>query len=90
MKKHRIAILLCSLVTILAVSTVWAAERSEVSSKVAWQHLAMDAGTTVKDSELARKINKLGNEGWELVTVTPVNENGTTEKLIYFFKKPVR
>jgi hypothetical protein len=74
----------------VAVSTVWAADRSPAPAADGWQHLAMDAGTSVKGPELARKINEIGRDGWELVTVTPVSKDGSTESFVYFFKKPLK
>lgn len=73
-----------------ALSVVWAADRSSATPSEGWQHLAMDAGSSTKDSELGKKINELGRDGWELVTVTPVQEQGSTAKFIYFFKKPLK
>jgi hypothetical protein len=55
-----------------------------------WQHLALTnvIGQT-PNSELARNINKLGREGWELVSVGNIVESGTTTKTIFYFKKPL-
>jgi hypothetical protein len=55
-----------------------------------WQHLALHAekGGIVTDPNLGRQINRLGDEGWELVDVETVIENGTTQKAVYFFKRP--
>jgi hypothetical protein len=46
---------------------------------VQWEHLAMptDAGI----------LSRLGEEGWELVDVETIVENGTTKKAVYFFKR---
>jgi hypothetical protein len=74
---------------IITASAVWAAERSAEPSSGGWQHLALDSGPSVKDAELAGKINDLGRKGWELVTVTPVNQDGATKSQIYYFKKPL-
>ena len=55
----------------------------------AWQHLAMEhEGATITDTpDLARKINRLGDEGWQLVDVESISEGGTTTKMICFFKR---
>ncbi|GEM_PF-1490353 len=73
----------------ITVSAVWAAERSAEPTSGGWQHLVLDAGPTIKDAELAGKINDLGRKGWEVVTVTPLNQDGSTKTLIYYFKKPL-
>jgi hypothetical protein len=54
-----------------------------------WQHLALehDGAKVVGDPELARKINQLGIEGWELVDVEGVLDAGTTKKTVFFFKR---
>jgi hypothetical protein len=59
-------------------------------SAIQWQHLALAQviGETPK-SELARSINKLGREGWELVSVEGVTESGSTTQTVFYFKKPL-
>ena len=56
-----------------------------------WQHLALnhDAAKAWNDKELAKQINKLGREGWELVSVLNFHKEGTTDSTIYYFKKPL-
>ena len=55
-----------------------------------WEHLAFEhAGASIKgDPELAQQINRLGNEGWELVDVEMTSEAGTTRGKTFFFKRP--
>jgi len=89
MKTRILLIITIAAGIIVAASAVWAAEQPAIPSSGGWQHLALNAGTSTKDSDLARKINELGRKGWELVTVTPISKNGTTGTLIYFFKKPL-
>lgn len=56
----------------------------------AWRHLALThEGKSVLDApDLARKIDSLGDEGWQLVDVESIVEAGTTTKVVFFFKRP--
>ena len=55
-----------------------------------WRHLSLThmIGETPK-AELARSINKLGREGWEMVSVGNIIESGTTTKTVFYFKRPL-
>jgi hypothetical protein len=54
-----------------------------------WEHAAMTHNqSAVGGAELSRQINQMGNEGWELVNVSNVLKDGTTEKTIFYFKRP--
>ena len=53
-----------------------------------WEHLAL-TNDLKQDAaaDVARRINKLGGEGWQLVDVEGVSDNGTTTKTVYYFKR---
>lgn len=55
-----------------------------------WEHMAMsvDAENGFGGADTSRRIVQLGNEGWELVDVETVVKDGTTTKVVYFFKRP--
>lgn len=84
-----IMILFC---TIIAIQVLAQDQREEGIKPPAagWQHLSLTSATgdTAK-SELGKKINKLGREGWELVSVENIIESGTTTKTVFYFKKPL-
>jgi hypothetical protein len=79
----------CSVVTM----QVLAKDQSEhivKPSSTGWQHLALTH--TVGDTperELGQNINKLGRDGWELVSVGNITKSGTTTQTIFYIKKPL-
>ena len=79
--------------TLVLAAGLWAQETKDTTAELAvkkWQHLALeqDGPGLSKDPEFARKINRLGNDGWELVNVETVIKNGSTKGSIFFFKRP--
>mgnify|MGYP006908251689 CR=1 FL=1 len=56
-----------------------------------WEHLALthELKGGQSNAEVAREIIRLGREGWELVSVANFQENGTTTKTAYYFKRPL-
>lgn len=61
-------------------------QQADTSRPTTWRHLALsDAGQS--DAELARKINQLGDDGWELVDVETYPEPDAKIKTVYYFKK---
>ncbi|MCD8538572.1 MAG: DUF4177 domain-containing protein [Leadbetterella sp.] len=48
-------------------------------------------GTKVESEKLETEINKLGSEGWELVSTMDTNAGyGATQEIILFFKRESR
>jgi len=82
-------LLLCTII----VMQVWAQGQNRDEMKPAttgWQHLAFTYTISeTPKAELARNINKLGREGWEMVSVGNVIASGTTTQTIFYFKKPL-
>ena len=89
--KPLLPLLLAAVLTGIAIS-IWAADSTTpTSGKVtAWEHLVFEREGNVvsSDRDLAATINRLGNEGWEMFTVTPVQQDGTTKRLQFYFKRP--
>ncbi len=76
--------------------SLWAqddpAEKPAVASATKqWQHLALAHNTAElgNDAQLAKQINKLGRDGWEMVTVLNFSEDGSTNNTMYYFKRPL-
>ena len=88
-----ISILLCTvaLVSVHAQKSDRSAPRGAASAPQKWEHLGFprDASEPFSDPEFAKRINKLGNEGWELITVLNFTKEGTTTKTVYYFKRPL-
>lgn len=89
MKNQRAFLGTIIIIGVVAVTAVFAAEPARPLESKTWQHLAFETEPNLKGPDTARQINRLGRDGWELVDVTPVSQDGSTEKLIYFFKKPL-
>ena len=54
-----------------------------------WEHIALSvSGESVTDEQTSRQIVRLGNDGWELVDVESLVNDGTTTKVVYCFKRP--
>ncbi len=53
-----------------------------------WQAMALTQSMNrTSNSEIARRINQAGHDGWELVSVEGIMEDGTTTHTVYYFKK---
>jgi hypothetical protein len=91
--RTRMRLLGLTLLGILVAMQAWAQGPGDSQGKPAamtWQHLALTQtlGQTPEE-ELSRSINKLGREGWELVSVGNITKAGTTTKTVFYFKKPL-
>jgi hypothetical protein len=82
-------IILCAVIAVQVLAQEANQDERKPKAK-SWQHLALTnlIGQT-PNSELARNINKLGRDGWELVSVGNIVESGTTTRTIFYFKKPL-
>ena len=90
------AAVLFTVVACLGLSwNLWAQDDAAADAAPAvakqWQHLALahNAAEKGNDGELARQINKLGREGWEMVTVLNFSEDGSTNNTMYYSKRPL-
>lgn len=83
--KTRVTAALASASAAVAV-TLLAADPDHPRRK-AWQHLALHHALGEKPAELARRINTLGEDGWELVSVDSLAKDGTTTKSAHYFKR---
>jgi hypothetical protein len=82
-------LLLCTIIAVQVLAQESSGKQVKPSS-TGWQHLALTnvIGETPQ-SELASNINRLGREGWELVSVGNISASGTTTKTIFYFKRPL-
>lgn len=86
---HGIVILLCTIIAVQVLAQDHSREKVKPSA-TKWEHCAL---TNIIDetpqNELASSINKLGREGWELISVGNITESGTTTKTVFYFKRPL-
>lgn len=92
MKKNICYLLALFSAALVLVGHLWAQDTKPASQGAPpnrWQHMAIEQDATlgIRDPEMARKINQLGTEGWELVDVEGVLESGTTSRRIFYFKR---
>lgn len=82
----------CITIAIAAFAYTASAQNTDASKKAtaSWEHLAMshDGADVQGDAQLSSQIVRLGNDGWELVTVSTVVKAGTTVKTVFYFKRP--
>lgn len=88
--KTIVLVLLCCTLAIPLAYTLAAPAAEQVNGqgdRAAWQHLALPHEGASLDADLSRQINRLGDDGWQLVGVTPIAKDGTTVQTIYYFKR---
>lgn len=87
-RAHWVVICLCLAATFYAFTAK--AQEPAAQPAFSWEHLAITSknANIQEDKNLAQQINRVGNDGWELVNVTAVQKNGTTEKMVFCFKRP--
>ncbi len=54
-----------------------------------WQHMAIPHVLDKGYGDLGHQINKAGREGWELVSVANISNEGTTTETVFYFKRPL-
>jgi len=69
------------------IATTPAQNQDLADQPASWRHLALTAKESDR-ADLARQINQLGADGWELVDVENFVSGGETVKSVYYFKKP--
>ena len=94
MKNPKLKIALALAACLGLTLNLWAQDKPEVEPVAAtkkWQHLALphDTATLGNDQDLAKQINQLGRDGWEMITVLNFSKEGTTNNTMYYFKRPL-
>ena len=86
---HCIVILLCTFIAVQVLAQDRSREQVKPSA-TRWEHCALtNVISETPQNELASSINKLGREGWELISVGSIAESGTTNKTVFYFKRPL-
>lgn len=81
---------LCACLALVPLAYAYAAPSTEPGNNTAgaWEHLALTHTGTDLDAGLGKQINKLGDEGWELVSVVSTVRDSATDSIIFCFKRP--
>ena len=81
-----VIILICAVITVKVLA---AEHEGRELSTTKWQYLALthELVRDVSSDGLGTRITKLGQDGWELVSVENFSESGTTTKTVFYFKR---
>ena len=84
------ALLVIVSLTLLAYSAMAQDPGGGSSQVTMWEHAALThpSADVAGDAELSSKIIEMGDNGWELVSVSTVVDDGTTKSTIFYFKRP--
>ncbi len=91
MKAHALYfVVICAVVAATHSLSAPAMQTGNPDAPRKWEHLSMThAGITVdKEPRLSKQIIELGEQGWELVTVSNVIQEGNTLNTVFYFKRP--
>jgi len=56
--------------------------------QIRWEYLTWDLNLHVNNDPAARDLDTVGEAGWELVAVTPLDIEGENGLVRLFFKRP--
>ncbi len=90
--KNKIYLLLVVIAVVLgSISWTVSAQKTN-SAKQTWEYKTFGVfGTDTLPPTSAEQLNRLGDEGWELVTILYEQSNGAAfqqRKAVYYFKRP--
>ena len=88
-RTHTPVVLACLALAVALLAQVIAIPRADAQpAPAAWAHAALPHDGADLGADLGRQINRMGDDGWQLVDVAVIVENGTTTKTVYYFRKP--
>lgn len=82
--KNKLLIAFLIALTGILISLQFFNENISAKDKDAWEYTSLEVSTAGPSG--VSQINKLGDEGWELVAIEPTRTAGTYH--IYVFKRP--
>ena len=89
--RHRIYVAVAALVVSLAVLAAGWGGRAQVSARKTWEYKVVSAHYGAYPASISEKeLNKLGEEGWELVDTRSLEYQAgtvTQNRTDYFFKR---